>query len=284
MRMMSFRLIYRVIPCHLLEKKEGFVYSYSPSAALAAPAGRPRLDGMTLQINSTDRVCGIPIMQIRGFFQRIVSYHHDSFILPDLREKFSLDEKSATALASELVAQGYVEAPKDDAYTLTDKGEELVRASAASRVSRKTAEGALAGLLERVRQYNLDSDKILTIETVVVFGSFLGTGDILGDLDVAVKWRDRNLTGPNRAAAKLSYAARSGRNFGTFLQRLVWADTELQQILRARKRTLNIQPWDVFLRMASANPDRIPYKVVFGSTEEAVAAEVHSRKDGPKAS
>jgi hypothetical protein len=60
---------------------------------------------MTLQIKSTDGVCGIPIMQIRGFFQRIVSYHRDSFILQYLREEFSLDEKSATALASELVAQ-----------------------------------------------------------------------------------------------------------------------------------------------------------------------------------
>ncbi len=239
---------------------------------------------MTLQIKSTDGVCGIPIMQIRGFFQRIVSYHHDSFLLQYLREEFSLDEKSAAALASELIAQGYVEAPRDGAYKLTDKGGELVRASAASKVSRKTAEDALAGLLERVKRYNLDPDKIFTIKTVVVFGSFLGTRDKLGDLDVAVKWRDRNLTDPDRAATMDSYAARSGRHFSTFIQRLFWADTELQQILKARKRTINIQPWDVFLRMASANPDRIPYKVVFGSTEEAVAAEIHNRKDGPKAS
>ena len=88
----------------------------------------------------------------------------------------------------------------------------------------------------------------------------------------------------SRQAGPASYAARSGRNFSTFIQRLFWADTELQQILKAGKRTINIQPWDVFLRMASANPDRIPYEVVFGSTEQAVAAEIHSRKDGPKAS
>jgi hypothetical protein len=112
----------------------------------------------------------------------------------------------------------------------------------------------------------------------------LGTGDKLGDLDVAVKRRDRNLTDRDRAATRDAYAARSGRHFSTFIQRLFWADTELQQVLKARKRTINIQPWDVFLRMASANPGRISYKVVFGSTEEAVAAEIHSGKDGPKAS
>src|ERR1700722_20859967 len=135
-------------------------------------------------------------MQVREFFPHIVAWHKDSFDLPCLREQLSLDDTSAMALASELVAQGYAEEPQNGVYKFTDKAGELVRASAASKVSRKTAEDALAGLLERVKQYNLDPDKIFSIETVVVFGSFLGTGDKLGDLDVAVKWRGRKLTDP----------------------------------------------------------------------------------------
>jgi hypothetical protein len=231
---------------------------------------------MTLQIKSTDAVSNIPIMQVRGFFQSMVAWHRDSFDLPCLRDQLSLDVKSAMALASELVAQGYVEA-ENGVYKFTDKAGELVRASAASKVSRKTAEDALAGLLERVTEYNLDADKIFTIETVVVFGSFLGTNDKLGDLDVAVKWRDRNREDPDRARTALDYAQQSGRRFSTFFHRLAWAEIELPQILKARKRTINIQPWDVFLRMAAKNPDRIPYKVMFGNTEE-VAAEIHSRQ------
>jgi hypothetical protein len=231
---------------------------------------------MTLQIKSTDAVSGIPIMQVPGFFQGIVAWRENSFDLPCLRDRLSLDEKAALALASELVAQGYVEAPKDGAYQFTDKGGELVRASAASRVSRKTAEVALAELLERVERYNLDADKILTIETVVVFGSFLSTKDKLGDLDVAVKWKDRNPK-LDRARTLLAYAHQSGRRFNTFCHQLAWAETELSQILKAKKRTICIQPWDGFLRMAATNPDRIPYKVMFGSTE-GVAAEIHSVK------
>jgi hypothetical protein len=127
--------------------------------------------------------------------------------------------------------------------------------------------------LERVKQYNLDPDKIFTIETVVVFGSFLGTKDKLGDLDVAGKYRDRNLKDPDRAKTALAYAEQSGRIFSTFFHQLSWAEIELSQILKARKRTIKIQPWNVFLKMAAKNPDRIPYKVVFGSTEE-VAAEI----------
>src|ERR1700728_5022546 len=121
---------------------------------------------MTLQIKSMDGVSGIPILQVRGFFQSMVAWHRHSFDLPCLRDQLSLDEKSARALASELVAQGYVETQDaDGVYKFTEKAGELVRASAASKVSRKTAENALRGLLERVTQYNLDPDKILNILT-----------------------------------------------------------------------------------------------------------------------
>ncbi len=234
---------------------------------------RARHSAMTLQIKSTDAISGVPIVRVRSFFQHIVSWHNDSFDLPRLQEHLSLDKKSALALALELVAQGYVEAHESGtAYKFTDKGGELVRASAASKVSRKTAEDALAGLLERVEQYNRDANKILTILTVVVFGSFLGTKDKLGDLDAAVKHRYKN-PGENAADA---YADKSGRQFSTIIDRLSWPEKELSQILKERKRTIVIQHWDQFLRIATANPD-LPYKVAFGSREE-VAAEIRSRQ------
>src|SRR5260370_5670389 len=135
---------------------------------------------MTLKIKSTDAVSNIPIMQVRGFFQSMVAWHRDSFDLPCLQDQLSLDEKSAMALTAELVAQGYVEA-ENDVYKFTDKDGELVRASAASKVSRKTAEDALAGLLERVTQYNIDAYKIITHVSVVVIGRFLDTYDKLCD-------------------------------------------------------------------------------------------------------
>jgi hypothetical protein len=95
----------------------------------------------------------------------------------------------------------------------------------------------------------------------------------LGDLDVAVKYRDRILKDPNRAETTLAYAHQSGRSFNTFVDQLVWPDTELRQILKAKKRTIRILDWGQFVTMAVQDSDRIPYKVVFGSTEE-VAAEI----------
>lgn len=231
---------------------------------------------MTLQIRSADTISGIPIKEVRRFFQHVVAWHHDSFDLQWLQDQLSLDEKSAMTLALELIAHGYVEPPQNGAYKLTDKGQELVRASAAGKVSRKTAEAALAGLLERVERYNSDPGKILTVEAVIVFGSFLGTKEKLGDLDVAVKCRDRDVNNRDHGETALAYAERSGRRFNTFIDRLYWANTELRQILKARKRTIKIQDWDSFVRMATKDPDRVQFEVVFGSSEE-LGAEIRAQ-------
>src|SRR5260370_41184814 len=98
---------------------------------------------MTLQIKSTDAVSGIPIMQVRGFFQRMVAWHTDSFDLPCLRAQLSLDEKSAMALASELVAQGYVEEAQNGVYKFTHNAGALARALAPRQGGRKKAQQAL---------------------------------------------------------------------------------------------------------------------------------------------
>jgi hypothetical protein len=231
---------------------------------------------MTLQIRNTDTISGIPTKKVRSFFRYLVSWHQHSFELPRLQEQLSLDKESALSLASELESQGYIKPSENDAYEFTGKGEELVRASAAGSVSRKTAEAALVGLLKRVQRYNSDTNMILTIEAVAVFGSFLAAKDKLGDLDVAVKCRDRNPSDPDRAATALAYAERSGRHFSNFVEWICWPNTELLQILKARKRTIVIQDWHTFLRMAARDPDRFQYKVVFGGPED-VAAEIRAR-------
>ena len=228
---------------------------------------------MTLQIRSTETISGIPIKQVRRFFRHLVSWHQHSFELPDLQEHLSLDKESASALASEFESREYVTPPENGLYTLTHKGEELVRASAAGKVSRETAGNALIGLLERVEQYNSDPDKLLTIQIVVVFGSFLGANEKLGDLDIAVKYQHRDPNDPDRAATSLAYAERSGRRFSNIVEWLSWPETELRQILKARKRTIAIQDWHTFLRMAATDPDHFQYKVVFGSLED-VAADI----------
>lgn len=235
-----------------------------------------------MQINNRDTLAGVSIKQVRSFFREVVGRHSESFNLSWLGEKLTLDETSARNLALELVAQGYAEAPANDEYKITDKGQELVRSSAAGTITRKTAEAALSGLLKRVDQYNSDPDKILTVETVVVFGSFLSDKEQLGDLDVAVKHRDRDPNG-DRSKTWLAYADRSGRTFSNIVERMFWPSTELKQILKQRKRTIAIQDWDAFLRLAEEAGNSLRYKVVFGDPN-TVQVEVNRRiEEGAKA-
>lgn len=228
-----------------------------------------------MQINNNDTLAGVPIKQVRLFFREVVGWHSESFDLSWLGEKLTLDETSARNLALELVAQGYAEAPENDEYKITDKGQELVRSSAAGTITRKTAEAALSGLLKTVERYNSDPDKILTVETVVVFGSFVGDKEELGDLDVAIKHRDRD-PNANRSKVWLAYARRSGRKFSNFVQRAYWPAPELHQILKQRKRTITIQDWNTFLALAEKAGDSFQYKVVFGDPN-SVQLEVKGR-------
>jgi predicted nucleotidyltransferase len=187
-------------------------------------------------------------MKVRNFFRRLVSWHQHSFQLQRLREHLSLNEGSAFALAAELETQGYLKALENGVYQFTEKGEQLVRASAAGKISRHSAEDALTGLLTRAEQYNSDPDMLLTVEAIVVFGSFLGGNEKLGDLDVAVKSRRRDPKDPDPSTTALAYAERSGRHFSNIVEWLSWPDTELRQILKARKRSIAIQDWDTFFK------------------------------------
>jgi predicted transcriptional regulator len=216
------------------------------------------------------------MMRVRDFFRHLMSWHQHSFQLQRLRAHLSLDEESALSLAAELETQGYVKAPENGVYQFTEKGEELVRASAAGKITRHAAQEALTGLLARAEQYNSDPDKLLAVEAIVVFGSFLGENEKLGDLDIALKSRRRDPKDPDPSATALAYAERSGRHFSNIVEWLSWPDTELRQILKARKRTIAIQDWDTFLKLAVRNADHFQYKVVFGSANE-IAAEICAR-------
>ena len=102
---------------------------------------------------------------------------------------------------------------------------------------------------------------LLTVEAVIVFGSFLGRNEKLGDLDIAVTSRPRDPKDPDPSATALAYAERSGRHFGNIVQRLSWPDTEPRQILKARKRSIAIQDWDTFLKLELRNADHFRYTV-----------------------
>jgi DNA-binding MarR family transcriptional regulator len=235
-----------------------------------------------MQIGKAEQIAGVSLTLVRDFFRYIVGWHRSSFELSQLQERLGLSMTSAVALVEELIARGYLAQGQNQDYALTDKGEELVRASASGKIKRRTAEQALDGLLKRAAEYNADPSKILTVDAIAVFGSFLSDKAQLGDLDLAVKWRDR-IPDADRAKRAQAYAQRSGRQFSNFVEFLAWPETELFQILKARKRTIRIQDWQAFSRLVGKDSERCPYKVVFGDGErvkEEIDTDVDRRRAG----
>jgi hypothetical protein len=78
-------------------------------------------------------------------------------------------------------------APEEERWSSTIKGNALAQASFGKPIRRSTAERHLVQVVDRARAYNTDPDKLLTIQTIIVFGSYLDpAADLLGDLDLAV--------------------------------------------------------------------------------------------------
>ncbi len=73
-------------------------------------------------------------------------------------------------------------------WTTTQLAQSFGSATAAKPITRKTAETALARLLERIERVNRDSHFLAKVTRVIVFGSYLRADvDRLGDVDVAVE-------------------------------------------------------------------------------------------------
>ena len=53
-----------------------------------------------------------------------------------------------------------------------------------------------------------------------------------------------------------------------FVEQMAWHETKIYNLLKAGKRTISIQPWNVFLRLADTEDFR--YEVVFGDPEEVM--------------
>lgn len=147
----------------------------------------------------------------------------------------------------ELAREGFLRADHVDAqgavwWKATVQGNALAMASFGKPISRATAGRLATELVERARAYNADPSRLMYVERLRIFGSYLDTNvDPLGDLDVEIVIGRRD---PSPEAA-VAYSRASGRRFNTYLAELSWPRTELLQILRNRSAAINITEEDV---------------------------------------
>ncbi len=221
---------------------------------------------MTIQIETSDTVAGLPILEVRDLLRRFAHGFH----LRSL-ERAGYSKSRAQKLVGALTTMGYLEVGPHDQLTLTPAGKAFTRGSAAKRVKRETAGVALNEFMERVERANRNEEFLMKITAVVVFGSFLRECERLGDLDLAVELEPKNdpenLTMCHQMY--MDHFEKSGRAYRHIGCEYDWAPQEVLLFLKNRKRTLSLHTMNDFVTMEKI-PD-FSYKVLLGDSERIAA-------------
>ncbi len=197
-----------------------------------------------MRLSKSDIVGGLPAEVARDFMRFMTQREVDQEWAEDaLRDR---GVESPLDVLTRLEAEGYLEGHESQAgrrtWTTTIRGNGLAMASFGSLMTRAAAERLLREVVERARAYNAVPDRPLVIERLRVFGSYLDPSvSKLGDLDIELAFSKKD----DSPEAALDYARRSGRRFGSYIERLFWPQQELVLFLRNRSRFINITDEDV---------------------------------------
>src|SRR6266498_2642949 len=137
-----------------------------------------------MHIDSRATIEGVPLTVIRTLFRR--AGLEGALTAGFVRDILRLSEPEAGALLRALMKAGFLKEEKGGHWDLTTAGIRLRGSSAAKPLLRRTAEGLLDDLLQRIAALNEDSHFLARVEKAIVFGSYLSGADRLGDVDVAV--------------------------------------------------------------------------------------------------
>jgi hypothetical protein len=136
---------------------------------------------MTIQIKPGQPIAGLDAKVLRDFLRKFSTGFNQDWIIKDLK----VSAWKAARIICALLREQYIRPEQSSQekvrtmrwYHVTRKGKELMRASAARRVTRKTAQLALDAFMRRVQEINRNPGFLCSITKVVVFGSFLKDAD-----------------------------------------------------------------------------------------------------------
>jgi len=213
-----------------------------------------------VRIDPQAKLEGIPLTEIRALFRRAGLGSVVSLGL--IRDELKLSRLEADRLVQALVKAGFIKNGADP-WHLTEAGIRLRAAPAAEPLYRKTANRLLEDLLQRIDALNKDGRFLAWVEKAVVFGSYLGDTDRLGDVDVAVHLVRRepdlkkHMEANNR---RVSQEMERGRHFSNIVEQLYWWNREAMLFLRNRKRGLSLHEYESTKSILESAPHRVIFQ------------------------
>jgi hypothetical protein len=202
-----------------------------------------------MRVDRNDRIAGLPAPIAREAMRLFDTARREHLPGYCIKEDDRDLPEIARALASEgLLEFDHTDADGEDWWRPTIKGSALAQASFRPPVTRATAERLLKEVIERAQCFNAAPGHLVEVAELVVFGSYLDpTVDRLGDLDLAVKFRElrADVSADEYMKKRLAYSRASGRQFNNFSAELWWPKNEALLALRKRSPTINITTQDV---------------------------------------
>jgi hypothetical protein len=210
-----------------------------------------------MTIDPKETVAGCSLLRIRAFVRR---YSNDEFDLPLVAR--ALDETKAVEILAWLKANKYIQPVRGRKgyWTGTDHAGALANASAGKKITRATADRLLQELLQRAARVNREREFAYYVDRIMVWGSYLGTANTMGDLDVAVKLMPVKEDLPSQQRVeyeRLRAASAGGHRYRNLVEQLYWPQEEVFRFLKGRARSFHFIPPDdrVFLQA--------PHRIVF---------------------
>jgi DNA-binding Lrp family transcriptional regulator len=199
-----------------------------------------------MRIEPDALVAGFPAREIRKLLRQ-----SDQFLSSqDATKILGLHEKKAVQVLERLEREGFIErntsVPDSKAvhyWKRSIKGSALCKALFSMPVSRRTAEKKLNEFMNRVHQVNADSRFLYRVRRVILFGSFLTDTPSVGDLDLAIDLDRKEPDAEKHSSmvlARAEEAARNGRRFSSFVERIYFAELEVSLFLKARSRIIQL--------------------------------------------
>ena len=203
-----------------------------------------------MRIQPDALVAGFPAKQIRSLLRQ-----SDDFLSRhDATKILGLNGKEAEHLLECLEQEGFIvtnatvpASAAEHYWKRTIKGSALSKALFSTPVSRRTAEKKLSEFMNRVHQVNAYSRFLYMVRKVILFGSFCTDALSVGDLDLAVDLDRKEPDGEKHAEMVLAHAeeaARNGRRFSNFVERICFAELEVKLFLKARSRIIQLTDSD----------------------------------------
>jgi len=217
-----------------------------------------------MNIDPKGTIANFPSTAVRSLF-----LHHQrwfmSFTERSVGHHLEISEADARTLLRELERLGYLQEVKNQQWSMTDEGTRLAQASAAPRITRKTANRLMQELLARCRVINRSAvEYAFCVKRLIVFGSYCTDAPTLGDIDLAVELRPR-VFGPVQQQAFEDEIRQRHPYDGNLIARLERPETNVRKFLKNRSGYLSVANLAEVEHVLKK--PQVPQKTVFNERE-----------------